>query len=51
MEKKFIVTVVMVRNIEAPNEETAIRIFENRMNCNAHDEFFDGYDIQIEEYE
>ena len=50
-EKMFIVTAVMVRNIEAPDEETAKRIFEDIMDADAHDEFFADYDLQVEAYE
>lgn len=47
--KKFKVTAFMVREIEAPDEETAIKIFEGNMACNAYKEFFKGYDIEAEE--
>ena len=47
-EKMFIVTAVMVRSIEAPDENTAREIFEDIMDCDAHDEFFADYDLQIE---
>ena len=47
--KKFKVTAFMVREIEAPDEETAIKIFEGNMAYNAYKEFFKGYDIEAEE--
>ena len=47
--KKFKVTAFMVREIEAPDEETAVKIFEGNMACNAYKEFFKGYDIEAEE--
>ena len=47
--KKFKVTAFIVREIEAPDEETAIKIFEGNMACNAYGEFFKGYDVEAEE--
>lgn len=50
-EKMFIVTAVIIRTIEAPDENTAREIFEEIMDHNAHDEFFADYDLQIESAE
>ena len=45
---KFKVTAFMVREIEASDEETAIKIFEGNMACNAYGEFFKRYDVEAE---
>lgn len=50
-EKMFIVTAVIVRTVEAPDEDAAREIFEEIMEHNAHDEFFADYDLQIESAE
>lgn len=47
--KKFKIDAWMIREIEAPDEETAIRIFLGNMACNAYGEFFKGYDVEAEE--
>lgn len=47
--KKFKIDAFMIREIEAPDEETAIRIFLGNMACNAYGEFFKGYDVEAEE--
>lgn len=47
--KKFRVAAFITRDIEAPDEETAIKILEGNMACNAYEEFFKGYDIEADE--